>query len=189
MRWTGKVHAPLTDTYTFHTDTDDGVRLWIDNKLIIDKWEFQPQTEWTAKVDLVAGKRYTIRMDYLENNGIALARLFWSSPQFDKAIISKPYLFGEPVVTATEPDASGSLTMFPSPAREQVTVRYEALTSGAARLEIYDLLGRRIHEQPIRFIRGRNDYLIPTTNWPAGLYQVAIRPANQPAVYRRLLVR
>ncbi|RYZ82154.1 MAG: DUF4968 domain-containing protein, partial [Proteobacteria bacterium] len=38
VRWTGFVQAPREDDYTLTTSTDDGVRLWIDDKLVIDNW-------------------------------------------------------------------------------------------------------------------------------------------------------
>lgn len=189
VRWNGRVQAPLTDTYTFHTESDDGVRLWIDNKLVIDKWDYQPLSEWTTKVNLVVGKQYDIRMEYLQNEGVAVARLLWSSPQFDRAVISKPYLSGVQLVTANAPEAEASVMVFPSPAREQTTVRYTAIKPGTVRLEVTDLLGRRIYERAVRSVIGPNDYPISVTDWPAGLYQVAIRPTGQAAVHRRLLVR
>ena len=38
VRWTGEVEAAFTETYTFYTMSDDGVRLWIDGQQIIDDW-------------------------------------------------------------------------------------------------------------------------------------------------------
>ncbi|QMW02346.1 PQQ-dependent sugar dehydrogenase [Spirosoma foliorum] len=187
-RWTGKVQAPLTDTYTFYTETDDGVRLWVDKKLLIDKWGLQPSSQWSGQASLVAGQVYDIQMDYLENAGYATARLFWGSDQFEKAIVSKPYLFSPQVITATTPEAEGGFIVFPSPAQDQATVRYTALMSGSAQLEVTDLLGRSIYERPIRFITGVNEYAISVADWPAGLYQIVVRPANQPALHRRLVV-
>ena len=48
VRWTGQVTAPATGTYTFHVITDDGVRLYVDNQLLIDRWVGQGATEWTV---------------------------------------------------------------------------------------------------------------------------------------------
>ena len=38
VRWTGIVQPRLTDNFSFYTTSDDGVRLWVDNQLIIDNW-------------------------------------------------------------------------------------------------------------------------------------------------------
>lgn len=189
VRWTGRIQPPLTDTYTFHTETDDGIRLWVNNKLLIDKWNVQPEAEWTAKIDLVAGRQYDVRMEYFENQGVALARLLWSSPQFEEAIVNKGQVFPVQLVTATYPSAEGNLTVFPNPAHDQTIVHYNALKSGTAQLGVTDLLGRRVYTASFRFSAGPNDYPILVADWPTGLYQVAIKPTDQPAVYRRLLVR
>ena len=189
VRWSGKLLAPFTDTYTFQTETDDGIRLWVNNKLLIDKWGTQPSTVWSKQADLVAGQLYDIRMDFLEHEGYATAHLFWSSPQFEKAIISKLYLFSAPIVTATSPEADTGLLVFPIPASHEATVRYLATRAGTAQLDVIDLLGRSIYQHSVRFVTGPNEYAISVDDWPAGLYQVMIRPTDQPALYRRLLVR
>lgn len=188
VRWTGKIQVPFNDTYTFYTQTDDGVRLSVNNKLLIDKWEAQPSLEWLGKLDLVAGQSYTIQMDFLESQGYATSKLFWSSPQFEKAIISKPYLFSSQVLTATEPELETKLRVFPSPAREQITIRYESTLPGAAQLRVSDLMGRPIYERSIRYIAGPNAYGVSVADWPTGLYQVTIYPTGQPAIHQRLLV-
>ena len=38
VRWTGEVMPEFTETYTFYTYTDDGVRLWVNGQLLIDHW-------------------------------------------------------------------------------------------------------------------------------------------------------
>ncbi len=89
VRWMGSVVPAYTEAYTFFTETDDGVRLWVDNQLIIDKWLPQSPTEWPAirTLTLTAGRAYTIKMEYYEAGGGAVARLRWSSPSTPKGII------------------------------------------------------------------------------------------------------
>lgn len=94
VRWTGEVEAPATGTYTFYTTTDDGVRLYVNGTLVIDKWIDQSATEWASTpVSLVAGQRYTIRMDYYERAGDAVAQLRWSGPATPKQIIPSARLY------------------------------------------------------------------------------------------------
>src|SRR5688500_15453105 len=38
VRWIGSVQADKTQTYTFHTNSDEGVRLWVGGKLLINDW-------------------------------------------------------------------------------------------------------------------------------------------------------
>ncbi len=189
IRWSGKFQVPFSDTFTFTTESDDGVKLWIDNKLVIDKFDIQESTEWSGSVDLKTGITHTIRLEYMENQGEALVHLRWSSPQFDKAVVSKSQLFGTLLVTATEPVADGTLALFPQPAHDYLTVRYVTPRSGPAQIEVTDLLGRRVYHQAIRVVSGTNEYEIPVADWPAGLYHLAVHPAGQSAVFRRMLVR
>jgi YD repeat-containing protein len=91
-RWTGKVEPQYSETYTFYTQTDDGVRLWVNGQLVIDKWIDQAPTEWSGQITLTAGQRYDIRMDFFENGGGAMARLSWSSPSQPKQIMASPKL-------------------------------------------------------------------------------------------------
>jgi len=91
VRWTGKINPKTTERYTFHTVCDDGVRLWVDNILLIDHWADTP-AEYVGSIDLVAGKQYDIKMEFYENGGYAQANLFWSTPTIAKEIIGKEYL-------------------------------------------------------------------------------------------------
>ncbi len=86
-RWTGYVTPSFSETYTFYTQTDDGVRLWVDGQLIVDKWVDQGWTEWSGQITLQANKRYSIKMEFYERYGGAISKLFWSSPSRAKEII------------------------------------------------------------------------------------------------------
>jgi len=107
-RWTGTVQPQFTEPFTFYTTTDDGVRLWLNDELIIDKWVDQGPTEWSGTgPTLVAQQKYNLRMEYYENGGGAVAQLAWSSPTVTKSIIPQSQLYPTsnqpPVVTITSP--------------------------------------------------------------------------------------
>ncbi|MBC8472601.1 MAG: hypothetical protein H8D56_24315, partial [Planctomycetes bacterium] len=91
-RWTGEVEAAFTETYTFYTSTDDGVRLWIDGQQIVNRWIDQGTTEHRGTIDLVAGSSYSLVMEYYENGGGAVAELRWSSPSTPKDLIPQAAL-------------------------------------------------------------------------------------------------
>jgi hypothetical protein len=110
VRWTGKVEAPATETVTFYTRTDDGVRLWVNNVLIIDKWINQGATEWSGSIALTGGQKYDIKMEYYENTGGAVAELRWSSPTITKAIIPKDRLY--PATPPAPPAPSGGTGLY-----------------------------------------------------------------------------
>lgn len=78
VRWTGKVQPRYTELYTFITETDDGVRLWIDGQLIIDRWQDQAG-EQTGTIQLTAGTPYDLKLEYYDRDHLAVARLSWES--------------------------------------------------------------------------------------------------------------
>jgi hypothetical protein len=92
-RWTGQVQAQYSQTYTFHVTGDDGVRLWVNGTLLINKWVLQSATEWSGSIALIAGTKYNIKLEYYENAGNAVAQLRWSSPSTAKAIIPSSQLY------------------------------------------------------------------------------------------------
>jgi hypothetical protein len=123
VRWTGQVQPQFSQTYTFYTMTDDGVRLWVNNQLLVDKWVDQGPTEWSGTIALTANQKYDIRMEYYENAGGAVARLSWSSASTPKAIIPQSQLF-----PAAAPAAPTGLSA--TPGNAQVTLSWTA-SSGA----------------------------------------------------------
>ncbi|MHC4914474.1 MAG: PA14 domain-containing protein, partial [Planctomycetota bacterium] len=97
VRWTGFVCPPGTGTYTFHTETDDGARLWVGDGKLIDDWTDRTQRDTkknSGKIDLEAGKRYPIRLEYYDATSSAIVKLGWSGPGVgDKQFIATKYLF------------------------------------------------------------------------------------------------
>ncbi|MBA1147359.1 thrombospondin type 3 repeat-containing protein [Ectothiorhodospiraceae bacterium WFHF3C12] len=109
VRWQGYVipaHASGSKTYTFHTITDDGVRVWVGDQLIIENWSHHSETEDTGSVTLEAGRAYSIRMEYFEGSGRATARLFWSFDGQSMEIIPASQLRTDSS-TGTDSDGDG----------------------------------------------------------------------------------
>jgi len=101
-RWTGDLEAAYTETYTFYTMSDDGVRLWVDGQQLIDDWNDHGDTENRGKIDLVAGNVYSLVLEYFENAGGATAQLRWSSKSTPKDLIPQAAL--SPPVKAGSPN-------------------------------------------------------------------------------------
>jgi len=91
-RWRANLEAPFTETFSLITTSDDGVRLWLDGRLIIDNWTDHGTVDNTVKVNLVAGQIYLIRMEFYENGGGAVAQLSWQSPTIPRQIIPQGWL-------------------------------------------------------------------------------------------------
>lgn len=80
VRWSGSLVPPKSGVYRIRTIADDGVRLWVAGKLVIDNWTTQAPTERTASVRLEAGRPVPIRLEYFQAGGGAELRLQWVPP-------------------------------------------------------------------------------------------------------------
>lgn len=68
-RWT-KQQEFNEGIYTFTVLADDGVRVWIDNTIVIDQWKDQPVTTYTATIPVIKGT-HTLKIEYYEKYGSA----------------------------------------------------------------------------------------------------------------------
>ena len=97
IRWTGRIYIPTTGNYTFYTQTDDGVRLWIGDTSgapVIDNWTLHASFEnASTAISLTGGQYYDVKMEYFENAGYSLAQLKWAGPSIAKQFIPQNYLF------------------------------------------------------------------------------------------------
>lgn len=122
IRWTGFVLPRFTETYTFYTTTDDGVRLWVNNLAtpIINQFVDQGPTTWTGTVTLNAGTLYQIRMDYYENGGGAVAKLEWSSPSQAREVVPQGRLY----TAAPSPPAAPTGLTLAAPSSNQINLSW-----------------------------------------------------------------
>lgn len=80
IRWTGQVRSERAGLYKFSVDCDDGVRLWIDGKLVIDKWTARPIKATSDSIRLEDNTKYDLKMEYMQDQGQASAKLYWHKP-------------------------------------------------------------------------------------------------------------
>ena len=79
-RWSGRITPRYSENYAFAVLVDDGARLWIDGVPVINTWIDQPPTRHEGFITLTANQAYDIEMEFYENGGGAVAKLYWSSP-------------------------------------------------------------------------------------------------------------
>jgi hypothetical protein len=77
-RWTGTFSFPAAADYTFTAESDDGMRVWVDDVPLIDEWRVQTRTTFTATRALTAGS-HTVRVEWFDGTGPAVANLSWSA--------------------------------------------------------------------------------------------------------------
>lgn len=116
IRWSGKLEPLYSDKYMFYAYTDDGVRLWVDDQLLIDKWSNSGANEYSGVISLTAGQKYNIRMDYYQNIDVALATLSWASWNQPRQVIPQTQLYPTPILSPTPtPTPTPSATPTPTP--------------------------------------------------------------------------
>ncbi|MFJ8632443.1 LamG-like jellyroll fold domain-containing protein [Streptomyces sp. NPDC093568] len=87
-RWTGQIQAPATGDYTFYAIGDNGFRLYIDGKPVIDHWEPDWDREQTsAAIRLNAGEKHDFRLEMFQDFGGANMFLRWSGPGLAKQLV------------------------------------------------------------------------------------------------------
>jgi len=92
VRWTGLVRVPKDGKYTFFTESDDGSRLWIDDKQIVDNGGLHAMEEKSGEMTLKAGD-YAIRIDVFDNAGPAGCKVSWEADGMAKEIIPEKAFF------------------------------------------------------------------------------------------------
>lgn len=110
-RWTGEIEAPLAGSYAFHLEADDGVRFWLDGRLIGEAWVPDTANRLDANVDLSAG-RHSIQIEFFQRGGAKVLELWWTVP-------------GQPMRPV--PPAA----LFPAPSDEEATAQAQSSDEGA----------------------------------------------------------
>ena len=83
-RWTGFLTAPEDGEYEIGLDGDDGYRLWIDDKQVIDNWDFGASRYRGAKVVFHQGQKAALKIEYFNGTGNRDLRLNWRTPSVIK---------------------------------------------------------------------------------------------------------
>ncbi len=87
IRWTGLITAPASGTYTFTVLADDGVRLWVNDQLLISAWFDQNLTRRSATISLSAGQAYRIKLEYYNQDARGAIKLRWAYPGQSEQVV------------------------------------------------------------------------------------------------------
>jgi len=108
IRWTGKIRLPKDGTYSFTLESDDGSRLFIDGKQIIDHNGLHAMEEKSGDAQLKAGD-HDIKVEFFENDVDAGCKLSWQPPSGSKEIVPASALFHGSGPTQSAAAASSGL--------------------------------------------------------------------------------
>ncbi len=84
VRWAGKFKTEKTGEYSFYTASDDGVRVWVNDKLIIDDWNTHGVELNSGTITLEADSLNDIKIEYFEGTGGAEMKLGWITPSISE---------------------------------------------------------------------------------------------------------
>lgn len=110
IRWWGKIKTPETGTYTFRAHVDDGIKVKVNNQLVIDAWGMHDSERFTGSIYLEAGRYYDLYVSYFNGMLEGEIQLFWQLPSETgkrDQIISSKYFYTKvpppPPVVVVEP--------------------------------------------------------------------------------------
>ena len=109
-RWTRSAYFDA-GTYRFHVLVDDGMRLWVDNELILDAWGDHDSAQMTVNQALAQGT-HTIKVEYFEWIGNARIWVWWEKatvsvyPEWKGQYWNNTGLSGDPVLTRNDRDVN-----------------------------------------------------------------------------------
>ena len=120
VRWTGFLKPPKAGRYKLVAWNDDGARLWIDDKLLIDDWKEQTETKNEVEIDL-EDRFYPLKLEYFESDNYARIRLGWVPPGAAEAeIVPASALFYElPRIDGNE-EAAGRAAVPPEAEQQRL---------------------------------------------------------------------
>lgn len=92
IRWTGVVRIPKDGRYAFFTASDDGSRLFVGGKLVVNNGGLHGFEEESGEVQLKAGD-HALRVEYFECGGEAACTVAWDAGSGRKEILPASVLF------------------------------------------------------------------------------------------------
>lgn len=102
IQWQGDLCPNISGKYTIGFKTDDGCRLYIDDKLLIDSWRTRSAETDQVELELKTGQKYKIVAEYFDSGGEALAKLYWKIPDKENKDILTYYGDAEQVVKSSD---------------------------------------------------------------------------------------
>ena len=100
VRWTGQILPEYSEEYTFEVEHADGVRLWVNGRLLIDQWTDGSGIH-SESIKLLAHQKYDIKLEYYKNTSPAKIILKWQSASQAKEIVPQKNLYPPCIVEIT----------------------------------------------------------------------------------------
>lgn len=103
-RWDGVLHVPATADYSFYAQCEGGLRLWLDEALLIDSWESPGWKRGAHAQRTLHQGPHALRMEFRDRGGRSAVRIRWTGgPIPPNAEIGPPYLQKRPAAPPPPP--------------------------------------------------------------------------------------
>ncbi len=87
-RWTADLDVTRADTYMFAVNCQDGTKLWIDGKLLVDQWVTPTVTSKYFSLPIYLDKGvHSLVLEYFDSGGDAVEQLYWSTATMAEVIV------------------------------------------------------------------------------------------------------
>jgi len=80
IRWTGYITPRVSGAYKIAITSSDGIRFWVEDKLVINKWHGRGETTDQIEYKMSAGQKYAVKLEYFVNRDDEICQLFWQLP-------------------------------------------------------------------------------------------------------------
>jgi hypothetical protein len=123
IRWKGKLQPTNSGAYTLYLTSDDGSRLKVDNRVVIEGMTYQAATTRTAVLNLVSNQTYDLQIDYFDSTGGASCVFEWSGAGISRQVVPAAVLYPDTLTlslafprTGWTPDAKKTVMLSASSA-------------------------------------------------------------------------
>jgi glucose/arabinose dehydrogenase len=178
IRWLGKIEPWISGYHTFYITGDDGVRLWINNQLVIDSWvPSDGDIRTSTPVFLETGRQYPIRIEYNEIGGRALIHFEWGLGDNWRTIVPASQLYPAPYFEPNNATASlGNVRFRVVPNPFSIAADLEIYTPDALNIsmEVYDVAGHLLLEDTWLAESGFSGRDLRLSQAPPGMYFVKL---------------
>ncbi len=195
----GYVVPATTGDYTFYFSSDDYGDLSLSTDADpANKTKIASVNGWTSSrlwtkyasqksvpVALVAGQKYYVEARMKESGGGDNIAVGWTGPGISAITVIGganvlPYQASSARLAATEAesDANPVMSVFPNPARQELTVQFRAATPQRAQLQMFNQAGRAVLTESVTAQAGSNRVHLSLPTLPPGMYLITVEQST-----------
>jgi glucose/arabinose dehydrogenase len=170
-KWEGQIQPLDSGWHTFFVVAKGGVRLWVNEELIIDEWE-NSSVEKSGIIALEHGKFYDLVMEYTKDQEDLNLKLEWETEKLNRVLIPTSQMYSINAVTSVEPelDLLKEYKIYPVPADDVLNiVRDISSNTLLEEIAIHNTLGAVVLKQKPEKI-DHHEWQINVSILPAGIY-------------------